>query len=300
MLVTFLTLATLVAVAPADPVKPKPVEVEFKCYDGSTLKATLLDEILILQTKYGEMKIPANSLRRVEFAGRIPGSVSTVVAEAVSNLGHPDFAIRETATETLKNLKERAYPACFPACKSADPEIARRADEICKAIEGKVGRQNLATKPHDIIHTDDSKLSGTLKCESLKIMTAQFGEQQLRLSDVKEVRHKDELATDANHSAPVAPANMLQYPNQAGKEFIFKLTGSASAVGSNVWGTDCYTLDSSLGMAAVHAGVLKAGEAGIVKVRLMVSPPGFAGSERNGVASATYGNYPNGAYEFVK
>lgn len=299
MLATCLTLATLVAVAPADPVKPKPVEVEIRCYDGSILKAIILDEILLLQTKYGEMKVPASSLRRVEFAGRTPSSVSTVVSEAVSNLGHPDFTIRETATQTLKDLKDRAYPACLPATKSADPEVARRAVEICKSIEDKVGRQNLSVKPFDIIHTDDSKLSGTLKCESLKVMTAQFGEQQLRLSDIREVRHKDEgVSTDV--SAIAAPANMSAYPNQVGKEFSFKLVGAAAGVGNNVWGTDIYTLDSNLAVAAVHAGVLKVGEAGVVKIRLLVSPQQFAGLDRNGVTSAAYGNYPAGGYEFVK
>jgi len=32
-----------------------------------------------------------------------------------------------------------------------------------------------------------------------------------------------------------------------------------------LWGSDIYTLDSTLGMAAVHAGVVKAGQTGVVK-----------------------------------
>jgi hypothetical protein len=66
-----------------------------------------------------------------------------------------------------------------------------------------------------------------------------------------------------------------------------------------VWGTDVYTSDSRLAIAAVHAGVLKEGETGVVRVMLMDPPPAFAGSSRHGITTSAYGQY-QGAYQFVR
>jgi hypothetical protein len=62
------------------------------------------------------------------------------------------------------------------------------------------------------------------------------------------------------------------------------------AVNSRIYGTDRYTGDSSLCVAAVHAGVIDAG-GGEVSFVLGPGCQQFVGSERNGVASTTYGAY---------
>ena len=59
----------------------------------------------------------------------------------------------------------------------------------------------------------------------------------------------------------------------------------------SIWGTDIYTLDSTLGLAALHAGVLKQGQTGTVKVTILGPQPAFLGSVRNGVTTNDYGRY---------
>ena len=71
------------------------------------------------------------------------------------------------------------------------------------------------------------------------------------------------------------------------------------AVQGSLWGTDTYTLDSTLALAAVHAGVVRPGQNGVVKVTILAPQAAFQGSQRNGVTSSHYGNYP-GAYKIVK
>ena len=68
----------------------------------------------------------------------------------------------------------------------------------------------------------------------------------------------------------------------------FRLTGSASG---RIWGTGTYTIDSSPGMAAVHAGVLGTGQSGVVKVTILPGLGSYEGSSRNGVSSLSYGAY---------
>ena len=59
----------------------------------------------------------------------------------------------------------------------------------------------------------------------------------------------------------------------------------------SVWGTDVYTGDSMLGTAAVHAGALKPGETGVVRVRVKPPLTHYQGSFRNGVTSHDFGRY---------
>ena len=69
----------------------------------------------------------------------------------------------------------------------------------------------------------------------------------------------------------------------------FRVTGAVS--GGSVWGTQLYTTDSNLAMAAVHAGVLRRGQTGVVKVTFYPGQGKYVGSSRNGVKSANWGSF---------
>jgi len=59
-----------------------------------------------------------------------------------------------------------------------------------------------------------------------------------------------------------------------------------------VWGTDNYTGDSPVEVAAVHAGVLQVGERGEVAMTRVAAPESYHGSSRHGVVSQSWGRYP--------
>ena len=64
------------------------------------------------------------------------------------------------------------------------------------------------------------------------------------------------------------------------------------AVGSAtgpVWGSGVYTDDSSIAAAAVHAGLLKPGELGFLRVTVAPGRQSYPASEQNGIKSQTYG-----------
>jgi len=81
---------------------------------------------------------------------------------------------------------------------------------------------------------------------------------------------------------------------QNGKVFHFEVTG-ANGVGT-VWGTDVYTDDSPIAMAAVHAGVLKVGEKAVIKVTILPGQATYNGSMRNGISTSDYGPW-QGSYK---
>jgi hypothetical protein len=288
--------------SPADPVRsPAGLDVEVKCIDESTLKLKLLDEKLELVTKYGFLQINVADIRRIDFAHRCPPDVAEKIVLAISKLGHPDFPTRERATNELKGFRERAYPFLLKATKTEDPEVNRRADEAAKAIQARVPAAQLEPREFDVVYTDDSKITGKLTAQTLRVGTTMFGEQQLRLADIRTLRSGTTIVAEEMQNAPPAPANLMTFQQQFGKEFLYSLTGYTPGQGqqASVWGTDVYTLDSNLAAAAVHAGIAKPGEVVTVRVRIVRSPPQFIASFRNGVNSTAYGNYPAGAFEFV-
>lgn len=288
---------------PPEPAKTRSAtDAELKFVDDSVLKLKLTDEKLELVTKHGVLSIAVAEIRRIEFANRVPADAAEKVMHLLGKLNHPDFKIREAATAELKALGARAYPMALKALKHDDPEVGRRADEVVKHIQARVAPALLETRDTDVIHTDDSKFTGRLSAEVLNVQTFQFGEQRVKLADVRALRAgSGTVGEDAGVVVAQAPGNLSAYQQQFGKELVFALTGVAPAPGANagVWGTDLYTLDSNLAVAAVHAGLVKPGETATVRVRVVQSPPQFTSTFRNNVNSTAYGNYPNGAYTFV-
>jgi hypothetical protein len=59
-----------------------------------------------------------------------------------------------------------------------------------------------------------------------------------------------------------------------------------------VWGTDLYTDDSQICVAAIHAQAIAADQGGTVLVTWAPGQESFAGSERNGVSTNDYGHWP--------
>jgi hypothetical protein len=89
------------------------------------------------------------------------------------------------------------------------------------------------------------------------------------------------------------PGSLAGLPaHPVGTQLLFDVTGDASGM---VWGSDVYTHDSELAAAAVHAGALRDGERGVVRVTLVDTlNVAFTGSYRNGVESESFGPWPVG------
>lgn len=285
---------------PASKGTPPPADVEVVGVDGSVLKLKVLDEKLELVTKYGTLQVPVADVRRVEFASRTPADIAARLTLLIGDLGHPDFAAREKATAELRGYRERAYLPLLKAVKHADPEVGRRADESVRFLQQSLPAGALEAREQDVIQTDDMRLTGRLSGAGLRVVSAQFGEQTLKLADARSLRAAG-VSGDDVAAAGTAPPTLAAYQGQFGKELAFAVTGATpNGQGVGLWGTGQYTLDSSLAAAAVHAGVLRPGQAGVVRVRVVTSPPQFVGSAQNGFTSTHYGPYQGGAYEFVR
>lgn len=93
---------------------------------------------------------------------------------------------------------------------------------------------------------------------------------------------------EQNFIASDAPANMHGLCENVGATYYFRVTGITEG---QLWGTDIYSGDSTIGAAAVHAGLLDAGETKFLRVTVVHPPDSFPASRRNGVTSTEYGKY---------
>jgi hypothetical protein len=290
-----------------------PQSVEVSLVDGSTLRLTLREEKIEFQTRYGKLVVPTSELQRAEFRTRLSSDDARLVDTAIAKLGSKEFGEREAASAALTRLGERAFAALSRAAGDSDAEVARRAREVLEKIREKVPAERLVVRENDVIWVGESKFVGRITGPSLTVETLAFGVQPLRLSDVRSLR-SGPSANDALAGALPDPGTLDSYQDRVGKTILFKVIGfgaaapaaavppagafAVAAVGG-VWGTDIYSADSSLALAAVHAGVLKPGESGVVKVTILGPQPAFVGSARNGVTSMGYGAWP-GSFKVSK
>ena len=85
-----------------------------------------------------------------------------------------------------------------------------------------------------------------------------------------------------------APTNMRGLCETVGATYYFRVMGITEG---QLWGTDIYSGDSTIGAAAVHAGLLKPGETDFLRVTVVTPPEKFPGTVRNVVTSTEYGRY---------
>ena len=71
----------------------------------------------------------------------------------------------------------------------------------------------------------------------------------------------------------------------------WKFKCPANGKEATVWGTDIYTIDSSICTAAVHAGKIQMDSGGAVTIELRPGESSYTGSLRNGVKTNDYGTY---------
>ena len=193
--------------------------------------------------------------------------------------GQEEFLIREVDLHELP--KELPQPAEAEAKLPPEPELSAAALEILDAynVQAKEIRRNAE---------DDIRKRRELLIQKLQSLQDDYT-RAAKLDEAVAIRDRLRLLRTAHLKPRQSPGNLVTYGTKTGRSFFFDVVGS---IGGSVWGTDLYTTDSSLAAAAVHAGVLKPGQRGIVKVTIMAAPEEFVGSKKNGVMSMKYGAYP--------
>src|SRR5438552_4048497 len=206
---------------PAASAEAKAIAVEVRFSDNSLLKLKLEGERLEFLTPYGKLFIPVSDVHRIDFATRVSPESSKRIQTAIKSLGSSEFQHRETASAELLSLGFAAYPALLEASKDKDLEVVRRVGDLLEKVCNSVPEEERQIRKHDVIHTEDSKISGWVQGTTLRASTAQFGSVQLKLADLRSLRSLAVPEPEEDSAATSDPGNLVNYQNQVGKTFTF-------------------------------------------------------------------------------
>ncbi len=176
------------------------------------------------------------------------------------------------------------------------------------------GNEGTCFGGEDNIYTDESSLAvaavhaGLLKVNETKLIKVKMlagrdSYPSITRNGITSEEHEAcegsyQLSVPAPGDVAGAPTNMSDYIGKYDILFLFKVTGQTEEA---IWGgrNNVYTTDSHIGTAAVHAGVLKAGQTGIVRIKILPGQNAYPEVTRNGITSHEFGEW-EGSYQFVK
>ncbi len=161
-------------------------------------------------------------------------------------------------------------------------DIEKKADDtVLKALEAvKQSKKDVEQRRKKLVQSL-TELEAALKKDG-------------KAEPAKAVRAKIDQLKGAGIVAQNDPGTMSNFRGQNGKVFHFRVTGNVG--GGTVWGSGPYTDDSSIAAAAVHAGVLKNGQTGVVKVTVLPGEASYTGSSKNDVTTSDYSEW-GGSYK---
>lgn len=260
--------------------------------DGGMLNVRLSNQTLEFESEFGRLLIPTDQIIDIEFGVRPSAEDLARIEQYISLIDDPTYNVREEAIRNLRAMQELAYPTLNKMREVENTELRVR---VCSLLD-EFAKADVKLRDGDILQAGSSRLFGKIVADSLRFKTAPFGEVDVKIEKLLAIR-SSKLHTGVDlDSLPEAPDNMLALQSEVGSVHTFRVQGSTSG---SVWGTKTYTSDSRLSVAAVHAGAVKNGETGVVRVKVVTAPESFEGTEKNGVTSFSYGRYGGGAYQIL-
>jgi hypothetical protein len=162
--------------------------VEATLEDESVIRLVLLDDHFRIQTPYGPLKVPVADIEAMQLRLRPGLAAEKRIRSAVTDLSADVFDKREAGKKALLELGPASYHAVVEATRSDDLEVAKRAKDVQAKLEAEFPQSLLQREPYDIIQTPMFRIVGQVDATFLKVRTAHFGEAQLKLESLRDLR----------------------------------------------------------------------------------------------------------------
>jgi hypothetical protein len=185
--------------------------------------------------------------------------------------------IEDQIDKEVKARREKAEPARTAEVPADARNLIDEYDKESKALKEKA-EQEIKEKREKLIE----------RLKQLQDTYTRAGKLEEAVAIRDTIKRMKQGALDIKPD----PGTLGAYRTQIGKTFVFEVTGRTDAT---IWGTGVYTDDSALATVAVHAGALKVGQKGLVRVTILPAEMSYEGSTSNGVTSNPYGEF-GGSY----
>ncbi|MBI3505139.1 MAG: hypothetical protein HY059_09875 [Proteobacteria bacterium] len=174
--------------------------------------------------------------------------------------------------------QQLASVECSPhLAQCPEPVLPKEAREIAAEFDKQAGEiRGKAEQKIDQLRTDAARRLAPLQARYTR---------EAKLDEAVAIR---DLARRVN-GVIANPGRVYLTENDIGRTFRVEIVGETRGI---VWGSDVYTTDSDLAPAAVHAGLLKTGEKGVITVSVLPGQDSYKGETRNDVSSQTWARWP--------
>lgn len=177
--------------------------------DGSRLVTTILQKDIRIATKYGELSVPLEEIKKIEFGFHCPPEREKEIIDCINNLGSDDFKKRENAQFRLVKIGHLAYPFIKKSFKNSnDLEIARRAEATAEKIQLRTSSNLLLLKNYDYLETKEFAIAGKIKGETLRVWSHHVGEITLGFHSICSIGER------SNPDGQIIPINATLHSNQ--------------------------------------------------------------------------------------
>lgn len=172
------------AVGPADP-----LVVRLHLMDGSVIAGKLSVKELEIQTRFGLLKVPIESLRSFTPGLASHPELGKQVNSLINKLGSTDYDERETAQKELTKMGEPVRPELEKHASDGDKERRERIKAILADLDESLEDEDSDAKrewliPHDAVETSEFTAIGQIVTPQFSV-TSKYGPLVIRLSDVR-------------------------------------------------------------------------------------------------------------------
>ncbi len=165
-----------------------PGDCEIFFLNGSKVRMIVQSEKLDVATAYGKLSVPVKDIRAIEFGLHLPEGMEAKIEQAVKGLGSGDYRERDRSDKALFDFGPFSYPSVLEASRGKELEVANRAKEIVKKLQGKHPKKDLKTTVDDRIVTQNFTIVGRILTSTIKSKTEYFGEVELTLAKMRSMR----------------------------------------------------------------------------------------------------------------
>jgi hypothetical protein len=201
---------------------------------------------------------------------------------------------RDKAMAELKKIQDRY-------CRDAKLDEAVAVRDLIRSLQAGASTEpgtDLPAAAHEVLkqyQQEEAEIYDKADADAKKQKEKTLSElQKLQDSYCRDAKLDEAVAArdvirgflDGGNTVLPDPGNLAPPETDLGKVFSYNVTGATT--GGAIYGSDVYVPGSTLSMAAVHAGVLKEGQRGVVKVTVLAGRQSYAATTRNGITSNAF------------
>lgn len=214
--------------------------------NGGVLVGRVGLEHMLVETRYGELRIPVEEIQQIRFARRIPEAEKERIQEAIDQLGDPDFDRRESAMQALRDIGSPARRFLRAALKAEDEEVKSRAEsllaEISEETEGETHLEDsiepLRDAEDDEVITSRFTIRGRVVRDSYGVETS-YGELSVARADMIGILLDPEMSISKRVTVPattLVPGKWLdtRLSFTAGRRIRFEASGQLFVANYNL------------------------------------------------------------------